>query len=170
MRLSKRAADDESLRSIERDIAVAAAETRHLSHDLDPEPLREGRLLHALADSAGRAQGLSLAAVNFAFDENLDEDRLPQRLKVALFYIAQELLYNALKHAEATEISLSLNLPDEKTLLLRCSDNGKGLDSMDTGSGIGLENIRARVATVNGLFSMRDRTGGGLVSEVEVAV
>lgn len=167
MRLSKRAADDESLRSIERDIAAAAAETRHLSHDLDPEPLREGRLFHAIADTAGRTQGLSGAAVSFSFDENLEEDQLPQRLKIALFYIAQELLHNALKHAEASEISLFLTFSSKKKLLLRCSDNGKGLEFAAT-DGIGLENIRTRVATVDGQFSMRERAGGGLVSEVEV--
>ena len=105
-----------------------------------------------------------------ATDENLDEAGLPQRLKVALFYIAQELLHNALKHAEATEISLHLTFFAEKTLLLRCSDNGIGLDSAATSGGIGLENIRARVATVDGRFSMRERAGGGLVSEVEVTL
>jgi signal transduction histidine kinase len=59
---------------------------------------------------------------------------------------------------------------DEKMLLLRCSDNGIGLDLTATSGGIGLENIRARVATVDGQFSMRERAGGGLVSEVEIAL
>ena len=168
MRLSKRAAEDETLRSIERDIAAAAAETRHLSHDLDPEPLQTGRLLDAIADTVGRAKSLSNATISFHFDQNLKEDLLPQHLKVALYYITQELLYNAIKHSEASEINLQLAFSPENKLLLRCSDNGIGAVVSPKIDGIGLENIRARVITVGGQFSMQERPGGGLVTEILV--
>jgi len=168
MRLSKRAAEDETLRSIERDIAAAAAETRHLSHDLDPEPLQTGRLLDAIADTVGRAKSISEATISFHYDQSLEENLLPQPLKVALYYITQELLHNAIKHSEASEINLELNFLPENKLMLRCTDNGIGAGWSNKIEGIGLENIRARVITVGGHFSIQERPGGGLVTEVVV--
>ena len=127
MQLSKFAREQEALRPLESHVAAAATEIRHLSHDLDPEPLREGRLIEALNDTIGRAKGLSDAAILFSVDGKLNENGLPQRFKIALYYIAQELLHNALKHAQATEIGLTLSVSLEKTVLMEMEDNGQGM-------------------------------------------
>jgi signal transduction histidine kinase len=174
MRLSKLAANQENLKPIERDIAAAVTEARNLSHDLEPETLQEGRLLDALRDTIGRVKGVSTAQIQFVVDNNLDESLIIQKIKIALFYSAQELLYNSIKHAEATEIKMTLYFMKETHIALRLEDNGKGLYHEEEESssfvykGIGLSNIEDRVGAVGGKFISWSPEYGGLVSEIVV--
>ena len=72
---------------------------------------------------------LEQAGIQVAFD-GLDETaRLPSRLETALFRIAQEAVYNVLRHAQAQAVTISLVRADEgRAICLRVDDDGKGFD------------------------------------------
>lgn len=65
---------------------------------------------------------------------------------VHIYRIAQEAIYNAVKHAEASKISVTLN-QDADVLTLEVADDGKGLPKADPSTGMGLRimNSRARM-------------------------
>ncbi len=78
----------------------------------------------------------------------------------ALTRIVQEALTNAVKHAEATKIEVSLQ--NEKGEILLCiEDNGKGFDPASAQTGVGLNSIQERVAALNGTAEVTSTLGGG---------
>lgn len=99
-----------------------------------------------------------------------DCDGLQEPLPVALFRIAQECLTNIVKHAAATEVSLSLNVtPDSAVLTV--TDNGPLTNlPIEQGPGIGLAGIRERVFALNGRLNLELGQAGGLAVRVELPV
>jgi signal transduction histidine kinase len=89
----------------------------------------------------------------------LDPDRAEDALRVA-----QEAISNALRHAGAAAISVSLESDDEVTELV-VEDDGGGLppdDELRPGA-IGLRSMRQRAERLDGDLTVRDRRGGGTV-------
>ncbi len=73
------------------------------------------------------------------------ETRLPYKMELNLFRIVQELVNNTLKHSNADQINLKLTKSDSHILLFYF-DNGNGILENQTSDGIGLKNIRTRIA------------------------
>ncbi|MDZ4405384.1 PAS domain S-box protein [Prosthecobacter sp.] len=74
-----------------------------------------------------------------------------------LYRIAQEAVANALKHARARTITLSLRLW-QNLLTLSVADDGHGLaDPVQTGNGMGLRLMRYRADVIGGNFSIQRR-------------
>lgn len=120
---------------------------RSISRELMPSTLERFGLSHALRELCDQVQSTSLLTVSF---HNRGEvDTLPASKQLMLFRIAQELVTNAVKHAHATDIQVSLHAGDH--LALTVEDNGIGFepesDRMVTtsGRGLGLYNIENRV-------------------------
>ncbi|MEX1177801.1 MAG: ATP-binding protein [Nitriliruptor sp.] len=78
--------------------------------------------------------------------------------------VAQEALSNALRHAHATEITVSLER-DDQLLELVVEDDGVGRaeGSERSGGGVGLPSMRERAQRLGGTLTVRDRLGGGTV-------
>jgi signal transduction histidine kinase len=89
-------------------------------------------------------------ALPVTFVANLDAPILPHSVQHLLLRIAQEALYNAWKHARATEVEVQLAQTDEK-LELVVADHGVGFDPASIAPGhYGLGGIRARTAVLGG--------------------
>jgi signal transduction histidine kinase len=119
--------------------------------------------------------------------------QLPSAVEHALFQIAQEGLWNAVRHAHATQAWLSLVYAEDQ-ILLSVADDGSGDPAVlgrylaaatsspgATGPGTpgqgssrrgrhGLRNIAERAAELGGEVSLRRRRGGGLRISVRVPV
>ena len=78
-----------------------------------------------------------------------------------LYRIAQEAIYNAVRHSGATQIDLELS---EHTagIILRVADNGCGLSAEAlNGVGFGLQGMGYRASLIHGKLSLRNRKRGG---------
>src|SRR4029077_17356397 len=71
--------------------------------------------------------------------------------------VVREALSNAVRHAEATEVSINVRVEDE--LCIDVVDNGRGISGHVTESG--LANLRHRASAADGRFSVGDAVGGG---------
>ena len=90
-------------------------------------------------------------------------DGLPDAGATALFRFAQEALGNVERHAEATNVQLSLqSLPDG--VRLRITDDGRGFDvegvQRSARQGLGLTHLRERVEMLGGRFLLRSNASG----------
>ncbi len=97
-------------------------------------------------------------------------ERLSRDAVTALFRIAQESLTNVARHAEATEVLVTIR-EDSETVRLEIEDNGVGIDpSQDPRRGShGVLGIRERVASLGGAVEFRvPATGTGTVISVQV--
>lgn len=120
------------------------AEVRRLSRTLNTDRWSEQDLGQAIAAECERVHHTTGLVVNFertgaASFQSADR-------KLVLYRIFQELLNNALKHAVASRIDVSLE--HEPVLRLTVSDDGKGFAPASDTSGQGLSNIRRRAALI----------------------
>lgn len=99
----------------------------------------------------------------------LEEGGLDRDLKTALFRIIQESLTNISKHAEATEVIVSIK-SDQDRIMLRIEDNGKGVKPSDLRKtkSMGILGIRERVSLLDGEFSIQGFQGKGTLLSVRV--
>jgi two-component system CheB/CheR fusion protein len=95
-----------------------------------------------------------------------DDKRLDPEIEINLYRISQEALNNIFKHAQASHVSVILELRKEKVVLI-VEDNGKGFSSKDnifvpsTGKGLGLIGMRERAALVDGKLEIESDHGKG---------
>lgn len=98
------------------------------------------------------------------------EAQLPEltaALEINAYRIAQEALHNALRHAQASTITLRLQV-SKSELIVQVIDDGVGLQSGDKSTGEGLEGIRERAELLGGSVtteaaSPKATTGPGFV-------
>lgn len=91
--------------------------------------------------------------------ESLDES-----LQITVYRLVQECLTNISRHAEASEVMISLAMVSgtgkSPALSILVHDNGKGFDAGNA-EGFGLPGMRERVEGLGGTLSLRSTTGEG---------
>ena len=91
--------------------------------------------------------------------------RFPEPIEVAAYYVASEALANAMKHAQASRVEISLTTSDG-SLLLSVRDNGVGGANPARGSGlVGLTN---RVEALGGSIRLHSAAGAGTHVSVDL--
>jgi PAS domain S-box-containing protein len=138
----------------------AITQTRALAHGLTAFMLDASGLQAALAELVERTANLGRVGCRFVCPK-------PVRLKDSataghLYRIAQEAVGNALKHAHATEIVVSLD-SGGRTVTLSVSDDGKGLPKTTKHrGGIGLQVMRHRADTIGAELTVDSKRGRGV--------
>ena len=107
--------------------------------------------------------------INFKFQfdvlENFD---INSEQAVNLFRTLQEIVNNALKHADATEIKIKID-QDGRNLYLNIVDNGKGFDYENNKSkSFGLSNIERRIASISGKMNVETSVGKGTKYVIQI--
>lgn len=84
-------------------------------------------------------------------------NELGETLNINIYRIIQEAINNAIKHADATELTIDLNAKDTNRLDLTIHDNGKGMDmkAVDQRNHFGLLGMRERVQGLHGSFAIQ---------------
>jgi signal transduction histidine kinase len=135
-------------------------ELRRVAHHIMPESLMRYGLKVSLEDFCRVIPG--------AYFQYLGEDiRLDSRQEIVIYRCAYELVNNAIKHAHATTINVQLMI-DNGIISLTVHDNGIGFDPQTVNSGIGLENIRTRIAIYNGKMFINSSPDAGTEISIEI--
>lgn len=103
---------------------------------------------------------------------NLDMgEGLPPKVEDSLYRIAQEALNNALKHAHADQVSVTLTRNEDR-VELEVRDNGVGFDVNDPtgGGGLGLKGMQERTDQIEGRLILSSAPSEGTCVKVEVLV
>jgi signal transduction histidine kinase/ligand-binding sensor domain-containing protein len=103
-----------------------------------------------------RADGLRL---RLDFPEDIPELPLGAEARHELALSVREALTNVVRHAQATEVTLSLAITDQ-TLRVQVKDNGRGFRQCQTNAH-GLANMKARMERVRGSFECLCAPDGG---------
>ncbi len=151
LRLADGAAEPSALDYADREIAAAVEELRDLVHGIHPAVLRELSLASALRSLGAR----SAIPVTFS---HLPQERLPEPVQEAAYYIVAEALANAQKHSRASSIHVRV-AAEGGHVLVETSDNGVGGASETDGSG--LRGLRGRAADLGGTFTVWSPPGRG---------
>jgi signal transduction histidine kinase len=136
---------------------------RRISLDLMPSTLEKFGLVPALKELCERFEGASLIPVNFHYEGELKPITKSRELKI--FRIVQELINNAVKHAQASTITVTMRAGN--ALKISVEDDGKGFSPAATyksgseGSGLGLYNMENRARVLNGKLEFDTQIGKG---------
>jgi signal transduction histidine kinase len=163
------AEDRDALRGVERAGRTALAEMRRLlaamrsdgeEAELVPQPGLDN--LDSLLNDVGRA-GLpvELHVVGNPFP-------LPRGIDLSAYRIVQEGLTNALKHAQASTVDVTLRYEQDE-LGIEVRDDGLGTATRD-GLGHGLVGIRERVKIYGGEMSAGRGNGGGFILDTRLPI
>jgi signal transduction histidine kinase len=128
-----------------------STELQEISRGIHPAILSEGGLGPALNSLARRS------TVPVSFDLAI-EQRLPDSVEVAAYYVTAEALTNAAKHAQASEVSVRAETK-AGTLHLSIRDNGIG--GANSRKGSGLIGLKDRVETLGGEMTVTSPPGSG---------
>ncbi len=128
------------------DLDNAITEMRFVSQSLLPDLLQNYGLSDALQQYCSRLSGEELK-IDF---QSVNVKECPDKEKQLMFYrIAQELINNAVKHADAKEIFVQLQQRDYQ-LFLTVEDDGVGFDEKLQSEGSGLANLKHRINYLKG--------------------
>jgi signal transduction histidine kinase len=158
------------------DDPAAVAEQLGKARELVDLTLQEARaaisgLRPPVLDDLGLAGGLASLARSIpqiVIEVDLDDDRLPDHIELALYRIAQECLQNVVKHAKATRARLTFMVSDD-IARLEIADDGIGFDTFehplgsDEMGGYGLLSMAERAEIVGGRLNIRSRPGSGTI-------
>lgn len=151
------------------DLDRSITELRHIARNMMPEALVRFGLKDALQDYCDHLRLNSTLSIHYQV-YGLD-NRLPQQTEVILFRIAQELLNNVLKHADAKKVLVQL-MENDGNISLTVEDDGTGFDpeKLNTAPGVGWLNIRSRVEYLNGTIDLHSTPGKGTSINIEFPV
>ncbi|CAG6394035.1 GAF domain-containing sensor histidine kinase [Streptomyces cocklensis] len=147
--------------------AEAADELRAVVVELRPAALDDDGLVATLRTQAEVLNRVHSAGVTF---RARDVRALPASQEEALLRVAQEAMHNALRHAHATAVTVTLE-GRGKGASLRVSDDGRGFDPESVrraGRHLGLVSMRDRAGGVGGALTVQSAPGKGTVIELEV--
>ncbi len=157
--------DDLNVLQTARDSTGAAiADLRSLTFELSPPVLYELGLeaaLQYMAEQMEREHGLPVQC----FDDRLEKP-LRDDLRVTLYRSVRELIMNAVKHARASVLKVSVSRFGEDIRIL-VEDDGVGFDNAaleirpPAGAGFGLFSIRERLGCLGGQIAIDSKPGQG---------
>ena len=87
---------------------------------------------------------------------------LPKHVQAAMYRIAQEALNNTYKHARASRATIHLHCQASGAVVLRVSDDGRGMNLQNTGAHqLGLRIMRERAEEIDASFTITSEPGAG---------
>ena len=143
------------------------SEMRRVARDLMPEALLHFGLVPALQDVCEAVRQTRGLAVQFqALGFETAETQLPQRTEVVVYRLVQELLNNALRHAQARSVIVQLARHGAQVQVV-VEDDGSGFDPATQPAGVGLRSVQARVDYLRGTLEVQSAPGQGTSVSIE---
>lgn len=144
------------LERVQRLAGEALSELRAVIVELRPAELDRHGLAETLRKHVRLLDRLHPSLVTF---ECVELPPVDPAVEVAVLRVAQEALHNALRHAEATSVSVRLAFADGKLVLI-VRDDGNGFEQAES-RGLGLVSMRDRAESVGGVMTVDSATAGG---------
>lgn len=143
----------------------AITSLRRFIFDLRPPVWAQRRVRDELADLAYSLAEPHDAEVEVLFRGEVDD--LPDRLVDEILPIVRESLSNALRHADASHVSVMINRRSEH-VIVRAIDDGRGFSVNAAAGGMGLQNLRKRASDLGGYTEITSAPGDGTTVEVSL--
>jgi signal transduction histidine kinase len=140
---------------------------RLLIHQLRPPALEEVGLIGALQRRVEMVEQRFGIATRIVVEGDLT--KLPPVVEEQLFAVAQEALNNALRHAGAGTVHISIQMV-HGSIMLAVQDDGHGFDPTVQTAGLGLVTMRERTASINGTLVINTALWRGTTVQITAPV
>lgn len=142
--------------------------TRQYAHNSYPVELESLGMDHSLSNLCNSF--MTQSGINCNYNWQLPDDvELDKLQKLNIFRIIQEALHNVMKHAHATEVTVSVKTSDSR-LVVEIADNGIGFSVKDKGKkeGLGLNSMQYRANQIGAAFAIKKNKPSGTCIQVTV--
>ncbi len=139
------------------ELAAALEELRELARGIHPAVLSDRGLYAALEALAARSP--------LPVDLELEDERLPEPVEAAAYYVVSEALANVVKYAGASSVAVSIARVNGRAVVEIADD---GIGGADPGQGSGLRGLVDRVEALDGLLRVESPPGSGTRIRAEI--
>ncbi|RTR36383.1 histidine kinase [Robertmurraya yapensis] len=155
------------VKNLKKMVRNALYEVRRIIYDLRPMALDDLGLVPTLKKYLKTIEEYH-STTRITYKNIGEEKRLPSKFEVALFRLVQESVQNALKHANAGEIVVKLEMKPDKIIIL-IKDDGQGFDPKERkAESFGIIGMRERVELLSGEITIDSNIGKGTVVLIQV--
>jgi signal transduction histidine kinase len=162
----------EALEPLLHSLQICMQDLRQIIDDAKPSILQLFGLVEAIETFVEKSIRDNGSSVVWNIDDQTDGicEALDETVTIAVFRIVQEALNNAVRHAQATHITVTLRNAQGQ-LCIAVSDNGTGIDGDQTHDGQGLINMHTRARLIGADLSI-DKTGpnAGTLISIQLSV
>jgi two-component system sensor histidine kinase UhpB len=156
-----------ALLEIPESIRHSIDDVRRIARELRPEALDDLGLTNALLTLCRRMAHQSGIRIQPELDVSRGMPELLPETELVIYRVAQEGLTNAIRHAEATQITVALQVAEDR-LTLCVRDDGGGIDRPLPGDTAGISGMRERALLVGAQLSIRSNPGAGTEVRLDV--
>lgn len=161
--------DTHQLSKIINQLDKTIVEMRKIAHNMMPEALLKLGFAEAIQDycnGLNESKAIHVALINLCPDYSFDKS-----IEIVLYRIVQELINNAIKHAEAKNIIVQIS-KNENILYLTIEDDGKGFEvgAELSSVGTGLKSVRSRVDYMKGKIEIVSLSKSGTSIMIEIPI
>lgn len=159
---------DPGLNKVINQLDNSVNELRRIARNMMPETLLKFGLETALKDLC---ESVMAEQMHVDFQSFGIESDIPLEKQITIYRIVQEILSNAVRHAQASRIVLQCSQNGD-TFFITAEDNGKGFstDVLEQKQGMGLNNIQNRVGYLNGKLEIVSAVNEGTTINIELNV
>lgn len=141
-------------------------EIRSISHRFDQDPIPEFNLKTAITNFSEKVTNEQLK-VHTAI-HGLENFKNSQT-SIFIFRILQELVNNAIKHANAQTLTIYIT-KNTAAINIMVEDDGKGFDATQLANGIGLKNLRKQVQFIDGNCDIDSNPTRGTIVNIDIPI
>ena len=158
--IEKRSKCIEELQNIEKEV-------RNLSHKLNVDLFTDGASFITLVTNLLETQSKISKFIFFIDnDTDIEWEDISGNVKTNLYRIVQEAVQNINKYAKANSVTIRFNTQDNGDLIMAISDNGIGFNVERKKVGIGIKNMKSRVAKLKGKIVIESARNKGTRIEI----
>jgi len=151
-------------------IDQSVSEVRTISHNLMPVSLIRYGIVSTLEEIAQKINATGKINVKTGFS-GFDK-RLTENTERNIYRLVQEIVNNIVKHAEASEIDLQMDINAQNEINIHIVNNGKtfSVEMLKEARGIGWKNIYTRVNMLNGEIEIQPGKVSGTIISIKFKV
>jgi two-component system sensor histidine kinase UhpB len=149
---------EDDLRGVVETLRESLEDVRRIARELRPEALDDLGLANALIALCSRVSDQGSLAVHRDFVGKLPP--LPSEVELVVFRVAQEGLTNVLRHADATQATLALEVV-EGEVIVSVTDDGVGMPTPLPPDTVGIAGMRERALLIGGKLEIESQPGAG---------
>lgn len=156
--------ESNQMENVKKNMTELTNEIRDISHRIMPKSLDEGALKSSIQSQINIINKGNLNC-NISFFEFDFPDKIKAKWVHNMYLISLEIINNALRHGNPTEINIEFYAYDE-VYVFQFADNGQGFDVAKTKKGFGLTSIINRVEAARGTFEINSNSTNGTTIQI----
>ncbi len=153
--------DDDAYKEFMKELQIIEKEIRTLSHELKTDDLSSKKDFTILLSELLKDQS-TYGQFSFEFDadRSIAWNRVDEAIKINMYRIVQEAVFNIMKYAGARMVKIILK-KEKENIELHIVDDGHGFDTNKKHKGIGLKNMHSRAETIGAHIAISSKLQQG---------